>query len=76
MSTKREDRCPRCGTANMPTDEPIFLDHKFGRYYIKFWRYECSDCEYIFANDLQRTHNEREYYRKLKIVNNPGGWDQ
>lgn len=67
MSTKVAESCPKCGTAVDPTDKVVVY---FKVVPCRTWRYECV-CGHVWANDLQRDHNEREYNRMYKAVHNP-----
>ena len=67
MSTKVTESCPKCGNSVMPTDKVMV----YGTVPCKTWRYECDKCGHVWANDMQREHNGREYTKMYKAINKP-----
>ena len=62
----RFEECPKCTHKAWPTDTPMAIPAKGLR--IPFWRYECGQCTWVWANELQRTHNDNEYNRTLQYL--------
>jgi hypothetical protein len=69
MSTKREENCPRCGTATMPTDKPLAVDIRGADIPVRMWRYECAveTCGHAWSNLQQREHNALAYRAARKL---------
>lgn len=44
----------------MPIDRVVAIDMDYRPLAVKLWRYACDDCGWIWANLLQRAHNDRE----------------
>lgn len=71
MSTKVEDICKKCKTPVSPIDTSIRIDKYERVFRINFWRYHCMGCNWVWANDLQRQHNERKLDTTLRLIKNP-----
>lgn len=65
MSTKREERCPECGTLILASDEYVpFHDHA-GTFSVRQWFYLCV-CGWTWVNNVQRKNNGKFYTKALK----------
>ena len=74
MSTKMFEDCPRCKSQSMPVDSPVACDYQYGTFPVRMWRYECPKCNWTWANEAQRKHNEHEYYKQRKRAHQSTGW--
>ena len=68
MSTKISETCPECGEEVNPTDTAQMIWVGSLKVDVRFWRYECPTCQWIWANELQRTHNNHTYHRACNLV--------
>jgi hypothetical protein len=75
MATKIPEICPKCNTECMPNDKPVMYTERWGSFPVRIWNYDCSNCGWTWANELQRKHNEQEYYKRRKESKfQSGGW--
>ena len=58
----------------MPTDKVMAVMSGVLELPIRFWRYSCEPCGYVWANTLQRAHNEVEYRRAVAAQEPTGLW--
>lgn len=66
MSTKVPEACPRCNIECMPNDAPVTYTGIDFDFTVRVWNYDCSHCDYTWANEAQRAHNRAEYHKKYK----------
>lgn len=55
----------------MPTDHVVAVEADFRLLAVKLWRYVCPNCDWWWANFLQRRHNDREVTRARKKAQMP-----
>lgn len=67
MSTQREEPCPECAAPVIATDRVMPMGIDNGSYQVKFWRYQCP-CGWIWANEVQRYHDNVVYRKALKAA--------
>jgi transposase-like protein len=67
-----EEHCAKCKTPTLPMDEPVVVKKIRAR--MRLLRYECSKCNWVWANELQRKLNEHEYNKTFELLNIPDGW--
>lgn len=63
MSTKYPEKCPKCKTETLPNDRAVLFTEQWGTFMVRQWNYYCKECDWTWANELQRKHNA-EYYQK------------
>ena len=61
MSTRRVQDCPMCGAPTLPQSRFVWLCGVRANQ----WVYICV-CEWTWADDLQRVHNDREFGKALR----------
>lgn len=74
MSTKQPENCPKCNTECMPNDAPVTYTGIDFDFTIPVWNYECSQCDWTWANESQRAHNRMEYYKKYENSKYNNAW--
>ena len=53
-----------CRHPQMPTDKLVVSNG----IPMRQWRYVCEVCEWVWANPLQRAHNEQQFRRGVNIL--------
>lgn len=64
--------CPRCATPADPNDNTVTVSTQGMDISLRPWRYCCSSCGWLWANALQRKHNDREFSQAVKNYNTRG----
>lgn len=66
MATKRPENCPKCNTECMPNDNAVQFFAGWGDFMVRIWNYDCTHCDWTWANEMQRRHNNQEYHKRRK----------
>lgn len=69
---KKSECCPKCSTMTFPNDKAIQYTSSYVDFFVRIWKYNCEECGWVWANELQRKHNEKEYVKRLNATNEMG----
>ena len=70
MSTKVMESCPKCKADTHPTDASVHVKTK--QVYVSFWRYNCPGCNWVWANEAQRKHNQKVWDKAHAFLSGRG----